>query len=63
MPPSALVCIGDVIVAVDGRPVDSSGELMESLAMKEPGERAHLDVVRYGERLRVEVELDSFEPP
>ena len=54
--------IGDVIVAVDGRPVDSSGELMELLAMKEPGDRARLDVVRYGERLRVEVELDSFEP-
>jgi len=54
--------LGDVIVAVDGRAVDSSGELMELLAMKKPGDRARLDVVRYGERLRVEVALDSFEP-
>ncbi len=54
--------LGDVIVAVDGEPVESSGELMELLAMKNPGDRARLDVVRYGERLRVDVELDSFEP-
>ncbi|HEX6938934.1 MAG TPA: trypsin-like peptidase domain-containing protein [Longimicrobiales bacterium] len=54
--------LGDVIVAVDGHPVESSGDLMELLALKDPNDTVELDVVRYGERLRIRVELGTFEP-
>lgn len=54
--------LGDVVVALDGRPVNEVGEFMERLARKQPGERVRLDLVRYGERTQVEVELGSFEP-
>jgi len=54
--------LGDVIVGVDGKGVASSGDLMELLARSEPGRPVTLDVIRYGERLRVRVELGAFEP-
>ena len=54
--------IGDVIVAVDGTAIGSSGDLMDLPARKDPSEKVTLDVVRYGERIRVRVDLDSFEP-
>lgn len=55
--------LGDVILGVDGRAVESTGALMELLARYQPGQRITLDVVRYGERLRVPVELGAFEAP
>jgi serine protease Do len=54
--------LGDVILAVEGRPLDSSGELMEQLARHAPGETVALDVVRFGQRLTVRARLESFEP-
>jgi serine protease Do len=54
--------LGDVIVGVDGKAVDSSGELMELLARSDPNGTANLEVVRYGKRLRVAVKLGEFEP-
>jgi serine protease Do len=53
--------MGDVIVAVDGQAVGDDGDLMELLARKQPGERATLDLVRYGARKRVEVKLGKME--
>ena len=47
--------LGDVIVAVEGEPVETTARLMELLARRQPGEEVALDVVRYGERVRVEV--------
>jgi serine protease Do len=55
------VQLGDVIVAVDGEPIRDSGDLLERIALRQPGERVALDVVRYGERLRLTVTLGSFE--
>lgn len=54
--------LGDVVVAMDGQPVSEVGHFMERLARKQPGERVRLDLVRYGERAQVEVELAAFEP-
>ncbi len=54
--------LGDVIVGVDGVAIESSGDLMELLARKDPKAKVRLDVVRYGERIRTEVQLDTFEP-
>jgi serine protease Do len=54
--------LGDVIVAVDGKPVDSSGALMELLARSDVDRSVALDLVRYGKRQRVTVKLGEFEP-
>lgn len=53
--------MGDVIVALDGQPVRGSGELMSLVMRKRPGDRVVLDVVRYGDRRRVELRLDEFQ--
>jgi serine protease Do len=55
------VQLGDVIVAVDGRPIRDNGELMERIALLQPGDRVVLDVVRYGTDHRLTVTLGSFE--
>lgn len=56
------VQLGDVIVGVEGKRVRSSGELMELLARSEPGKKVDLDLIRYGEKKKVSVELGAFEP-
>lgn len=52
--------LGDVIVALDGQPVRDTGELMEMVALRQPGERVALDLVRYGARERVTVTLGTL---
>jgi serine protease Do len=54
--------LGDVIVGVDGKKVESSGQLMELLARSDPKQPVNLDLVRYGKELRVAVKLGEFEP-
>ena len=53
--------IGDVIVAIDGRAVANTGDLMELVMRKAPGDRVAVDYVRYGDRRRATVKLDEFE--
>ena len=53
--------LGDVIVALDGQAVPNTGELMEQVMRKRPGDRVVLDVIRYGERRRVELRLEEFQ--
>ncbi len=53
--------LGDVIVAVDGRDIRDSGELMERVALRQPGETVTLDVIRYGAREQLRVRLGAFE--
>jgi serine protease Do len=48
---------GDVIVAVDGRPVQRVGQFQRMIATRRPGESVELEVMRYGERRRVTVRL------
>jgi len=55
--------LGDVIVAVEGEPVETTSRLMELLARRQPGEKVALDVVRYGKRVGVTVELGAFDAP
>jgi len=54
--------LGDVIVGVDGKSIESSGELMELLARKQPNTKVDLDIIRYGKRVRIPVQLGEFEP-
>jgi serine protease Do len=53
--------LGDVIVAVDGKKVDDTSDLMQMVALRQPGERVALDIVRYGDRERVAVKLGAFQ--
>jgi serine protease Do len=48
---------GDVIVAINGNTVERVGQFQRLVASNRPGDRVAVDVVRYGERKRVEVEL------
>jgi serine protease Do len=48
---------GDVIVAVDGRPVASNDELIRSISSKTPGSRVKLRLVREGKEIEVTAEL------
>ncbi len=52
---------GDVIVAVDGQRVRDTGDLMERIALMNPGDRVSLDIVRYGDRRSIQVTLGAFE--
>ena len=55
---------GDVIVAVDGEPVDYVGQLQERIAFREPGSVVALEVARRdGARATVRVELRAERAP
>jgi S1-C subfamily serine protease len=49
---------GDLIVAIDGRPVDSRNALASALGRKKPGESLELTIYREGRTQRVRVSLD-----
>jgi serine protease Do len=47
----------DVIVAVEGTAVERVGHLQRLVALKDPGDRIYVEVVRYGERRRIPIRL------
>ena len=47
----------DVIVAVDGTPIESVGQLQRMIALHQPGETVALSTIRYGESRAVRVRL------
>jgi serine protease Do len=55
--------LGDVIVGVDGTRVRNTGDLMETVMRKQPGESVSVELVRYGRRERATVKLASFDTP
>lgn len=54
---------GDVIVALDGKPVDRVGELQRIIAQHQPGESVLVAVVRYGQRREVRIPLAEADLP
>jgi 2-alkenal reductase len=48
---------GDVIVAVDGDPIEAESDLPRLISLAEPGDVVTLDVIRDGVEEQVEVEL------
>lgn len=54
---------GDVIVAVDGEPIDQSNQLQRTIASRRPGDRVRVDVIRYGERKQFVVRLGEAPTP
>jgi len=51
---------GDVVVAVDGMAVNSSSELQEKIARKNPGDEVRLSVLRDGKRHELKVVLAAM---
>jgi serine protease Do len=52
---------GDVIVALDGKPVSDSGELQVQVVQKQPGDTIHLEIARDGKTLNIPVTLESMD--
>ncbi|MCU0647868.1 MAG: Do family serine endopeptidase [Gemmatimonadaceae bacterium] len=48
---------GDVIVAIDGKPVDRVSTLQRTIRMHKPGETVTVDVMRYGQKKSFKVTL------
>ncbi|HET7322364.1 MAG TPA: Do family serine endopeptidase [Longimicrobiaceae bacterium] len=55
------VKLGDVIVGVNGEPIEDTGDLMERIALLSPGQTVKLDIIRYGRNEQVAVKLGEFE--
>ena len=53
--------MGDVVVGLNGMAIHTQTEFMEELARLSPGDRANLNIIRYGQRLEKTVELGEFE--
>ena len=60
---AAGVQVGDVIVALDGAPVDDATELTTTLARRQPGDQVRLTIMRGGSRREISVRLGEFERP
>lgn len=54
---------GDVIIAVNDRPVQRVGQLQRMIASYEPGEKVTVKVIRYGQELNFEVKLAEANVP
>ena len=50
---------GDVVIAVDGRPVFQNNDLSELVALHKPGDTVTLDILRGGQHATVDVTLGS----
>jgi S1-C subfamily serine protease len=48
---------GDIVVAVDGRPIENSNDLLVAIAQKNPGETMELTVLRNGEHIQLTATL------
>ncbi|CAM3494410.1 Peptidase [Bordetella sputigena] len=51
---------GDVIRAIDGRPIVSSGDLSSVITLQDPGQRVKLDVWRNGKPIEVTATLGTY---
>ena len=54
---------GDVILAVDGNPIEHSVELSTTIATKKPGSEAKLEVWRGGAARTMEAKIEELEEP
>ena len=50
---------GDVILSLDGKPIDSSNALRNAVARLQPGTKVKLDLVRDGAKRSLTVALDE----
>lgn len=52
--------VGDVILSVDGKSIDMSGDLPHLVGAMKPGSKAKLDVVRDGKRKALNIEIGAL---
>jgi serine protease Do len=50
---------GDVVIAVDNKPVFQNNDLSELIALHKPGDTVKLDILRDGQHATVDVTLGS----
>ncbi len=50
---------GDVIVSIDGKPVESSDDVADLIADKKPGDTVSFEIVRGGQRRKLDVTLEA----
>lgn len=55
MPAQDVLTVGDIIVGVDGQPVDTTNALIEAIAKHRPGDTVSLSIVRDGQHMDVQV--------
>jgi len=55
LPADGVLQVGDVIVAVDGQPIDTTNALIAAVRQHQPGEQVTLTVLRDGQRQDVQV--------
>jgi serine protease Do len=53
---------GDVVLAVNGRAIEASGDLPSAVGLARPGDRIDLDVWRHGARRALHARLDVEQP-
>jgi S1-C subfamily serine protease len=53
------VRLGDIIVEIGGQPIRTTDDVWLALDRRRAGERVEIEVVRQGERLRLEVVLGA----
>jgi S1-C subfamily serine protease len=51
--------LGDIVVAVDGKPVETVDDLMDALEKYKIGDRVKVDVIRNKKRQSVDVTLQA----
>jgi serine protease Do len=51
---------GDVVIGVDGRPVNDNNDLSRYVASKAPGETVRLQIIRDGREQTISVKLGTF---
>jgi Do/DeqQ family serine protease len=52
---------GDVILSIDGEPLESAGDLQQEIAERSPGDEVALELLRDGETREVRVELEEMD--
>ena len=60
-PASGEVEVGDVIVGLDGQPIEHANALIAGLARRDPGDEVVLRVVRDGRERDIRLELGEFD--
>ncbi len=55
--------VGDVIVSVDGKAVDSASELRATIGLKRSGDSVSIELIREGKRIHIKAELDEIDGP
>jgi serine protease Do len=52
---------GDVLLSIDGEPLESAGDLQQEIAERSPGDDVSLELLRNGEAREVRVELEQVD--